>query len=260
MSIQYIKADPTGNITALVESFSGNLSPQQAAEKVFSADSSIEQLGFLSESPRGDIALTMAGGEFCGNACLCAAAVHLRRSGLDNAELSVDISGAEDCVAVKISRSGENEYSGNLEMPMPLGIEEIETPLGLLPLVRFPGISHLIVRGGCSPARAEELIAPLCTELGCEALGIMIYNEGKSSLLPLVYVPGALTLCWEHSCASGSSALGAWLAQRRGESTSLRLSQPGGTLGIHANFSDGSLRSLILEGSVSLSPVESLGI
>ena len=65
-------------------------------------------------------------------------------------------------------------------------------------------------------------------------------------LAPLVYVPEAGTLVWESSCASGTTAVGAYLAKRAGAPVKVPLKQPGGTLTI-AVSADGDL---LLEGTV----------
>lgn len=256
MELRYVKADPTGNITALVESFSPALSRSDAASAVFAADDTIEQLGFLSGCTGADIALAMAGGEFCGNACLSAAAYHLRRCGLGESRVSVAISGAESPVTVEIKSLGENEYTGRLDMPLPIAIGKVRG----MPLVRFPGICHAIAPASLSRAGAEALVMELCRELKAEAMGLMLYDAAAGSLSPLVYVPGADTLCWEHSCASGTSALGAWLSAESKHSQSLALRQRGGSLSISAEMEGGSLHRLILGGKVRLGTHEIIEI
>ena len=68
-------------------------------------------------------------------------------------------------------------------------------------------------------------------------------------LTPLVYVPASQTVFWENSCASGTTAAGAYLFRRNpGESLSLGLRQPGGRLEISAG-ADGRL---LLGGTVRL--------
>ena len=62
-----------------------------------------------------------------------------------------------------------------------------------------------------------------------------------------MYVPAAGTLCWEHSCASGTTAVGAYLAAKAGPA-SLSLKQPGGTLTVEADRSG----ELYLTGKVRL--------
>ena len=137
-------------------------------------------------------------------------------------------------------------------MPLPLGINSVDSPIGKLPIVRFPGISHVIVSSPLSHAQAEELIIPLCHALGPEALGLMLLDEESETMEPLVYVPGAGSMFWERSCASGTAAVGAYLAQREGRSLSLSLRQKGGNLSISAVYGGRGLEKLLLGGSVRL--------
>ena len=79
-----------------------------------------------------------------------------------------------------------------------------------------------------------------------DALGLMFVDRDRSALTPLVYVPAAGTLFWETSCASGTTAVGAWAAGQNcspgasGLPLTLSLKQPGGTLEITAE-QDGTL-------------------
>ncbi len=65
-------------------------------------------------------------------------------------------------------------------------------------------------------------------------------------MTPLVYVPGAGTLCWENSCASGTTAAAAWLARDSAEPFSVSLRQPGGVLEAAVSPSGGITLSLSL--------------
>ena len=67
------------------------------------------------------------------------------------------------------------------------------------------------------------------------ALGLMFLNRRENSMKPLVYVPAAGTLFWEASCASGTTAVGAFTAAETGRHVDLALMQPGGTLRIQAS-------------------------
>ena len=259
MELRYTKADPTGNITALVEAFPAELSPSAAAAAVFAADRSIEQLGFISEKEGADIALTMAGGEFCGNACLCAAAYHLRRRGLERERVRVAISGAEKPVAVEIEKR-DGGYVGTVDMPLPVSVSAVDTPEGSFPVVAFPGISHVIIPASIGRDKAESMIVSLCDRLGAEAVGIMLLDKDESSMTPLVYVPAADTLYWEHSCASGTAAVGAWKHGLSGGKISLALRQIGGVLSVAAEGEAGVLCSLRLGGCVGLGESEILKI
>ncbi|MBO5976464.1 MAG: hypothetical protein J6P94_04745 [Oscillospiraceae bacterium] len=253
MLINYVLADPTGNLTALVETPLDLPLRQHAAAALMGSKKEIEQLGFLAPpSKGGDIALSMAGGEFCGNACLSASAYFLRKNGLSGGSVGVEISGADGIVKVELEKLGENEYAGRVEMPLPLSCESVESPLGELKLMRFPGICHAIISTGISRSEAEKLIVPLCAKIGCEALGLMLLDEESRRLDPLVYVPGAESLFWERSCASGTTAVGAYLALREGKSLSVSLAQPGGTLSISAKHENGAVTKLLMGGKVIL--------
>ena len=101
------------------------------------------------------------------------------------------------------------------------------------------GIYHLIIEEG-SPffslmnekEKAEEAVRKWCGKVNAPGLGIMFVKptEAGCQLTPLVYIPGSDTLFWEHSCASGSSAVCVYIADKEGRRVSLRLSQPGGVL------------------------------
>lgn len=115
-----------------------------------------------------------------------------------------------------------------------------------LPVVRFPGIAHVIVEKAPDRERAGAVAPALCGFLKAEALGLMFLDAEDHSLTPLVYVPGAGTLYWENSCASGTSAAGAYLAEKAGAAVKLGLRQPGGVLTVEAE----PKRAPILSGRV----------
>ena len=95
---------------------------------------------------------------------------------------------------------------------------------------------------------AESLVRDWCRFLNADALGLMFLDLPAGRLTPLVYVPGADTLFWESSCASGTAAAGAWLASASRKPLTMSLRQPGGVLEITAS-PDGTL---LLKGTVSL--------
>jgi len=242
--------DPTGNVTALVESPVEAERQASVAAEIMRRHRRVEQLGFV-RFPEGEdvqVELRMAGGEFCGNASMCAAALYLlRRDASSDAEERVllRVSGAETPVEVLLRREAEG-FRAAVRMPRPLEIAEREFAFGSLrgklPLVRMQGISHVLI--GRESAffallrdrkAAESAVRELCAALGAECLGLM-FLEG-AALTPLVYVPGSGTVFWENSCASGSAAVGMALAARSGAGGELALRQPGGVLRV---VSDGA--------------------
>lgn len=255
MDYNYYLIDPTGNITILVE----NMVPIKAQPKVgrllMEKEPSCEQVGFISCNEldtESDITLRMAGGEFCGNATMSTAALYCKKNGIlegNDAKVRVRVLDSGALIPVVIT-CAEDSYFGKVTMPRPLFIGEeifkLDSREYKLPMVTVDGISHIVVMEDMSDEAAERAVRIWCHEKNLSGLGLMLVDKDNSSMRPLVYIKDADTLFWESSCASGTSAVGAYLAYRDGEDKSLSLKQPGGTLTIEAS-KDGEL---ILCGSV----------
>ncbi len=240
--------DPTGNITALVESAVAPAARAAAAARVMERFPQAEQVGFvrLPACEAAPVELCMAGGEFCGNASMSAAALSLMRRGLPRGgreTVSLRVAGVADAVEVSLRRETEDRFFAAVRMPSPLAFGEEDFAFralrGRIPVVRMEGIAHALIRPDSvffalredAPAAAEALKAQ-CAALGAEAMGWLFLEEEAPGLrfTPLVYVPLSGTVCWERSCASGSAAVAAALAEERGERVSLTLFEPGGVM------------------------------
>lgn len=244
--VRYALLDPTGNLTVLVESEVPPENQPSLAGRIMAREPDAEQAGFVSPCP-GGIAMRMAGGEFCGNATMSAAALFALDHGITDGVIPVAVSGQLDPVPVRVSALPDGSMRGEVSMPLPVSVGEEAFPDGASrPVVRFHGIAHVILETPLSRTDAETLAPVWCRALNAVSLGIMTLDRHAGTLLPLVFVPSAGTLCWENSCASGTSAVGAFLAAKEG-AVSLSLRQPGGTLRVDAE--EGRLR---LTGKVRL--------
>ena len=270
-NIEYYIFDPTGNITALVESYVPEADQPAAAAEIMNAEPSVEQVGFVSYADEAalsegnaPVSLRMAGGEFCGNATMCAAALFAVRSGLQSGAVPVKVSGASAPLTVKLEQQAAREFSAAVNMPPAKGIETLPVTEGaanaVLPIVKMEGISHIIVEPGSEWSRlkddkelAESCLRQWCSETGAECLGIMFLGEkftaAERSLTPLVYVPGADTMFWENSCASGSTAAGMYLAAKAGTPVDVTFDEPAGQLRVESDPDSGKT---ILHGSAIL--------
>lgn len=269
----YYLLSPTGNITVLAEKpdcMESMAELPTIAAALIGLEPSAEQVGFLSDgNEEADICLTMAGGEFCGNAALSAAAVYVWKNGLcgENGEcvsVKVRVAGTDAPVNVLIGKQKDREYSGAVGMPSAqrVLIRTLDWN-GMrysLPSVDFQGITHMI----CEPdswdlfsdkEAVEQAVKCWCGELGVDALGIMRADYEHCSLVPLVYVKSAGTLFWESSCASGTCAAGVYYAERHGRKAELSFDEPAGKLSVEA-FPDGKVTlcgKVILQEIVSVS-------
>lgn len=262
--MRYSILNPTGNITALVEEDLPLEEQPQVAELIMERHPNVEQVGFVCFTPADDVQvhLRMAGGEFCGNATMCAAALFVDATATNTTKVRLDVSGAKDPVDVGICPISANKYGTSIAMPSPVDIctanVELNNAEVALPVVHMEGISHAIVED-TSPAfclkqqqtMAEIAVSQLCTTLNADGLGLMFLNaKGPAyELTPLVYVPGSNTVFWENSCASGSAAVGAYLSYCKHSPMNVTLSEPGGELRVE---SDWSARRITLHGSVIL--------
>lgn len=271
--LRYCILDPTGNITALVESDVEVGRQPSVGVALMRRHPEVEQVGFVRRAPEGDVVqaeLRMAGGEFCGNATMSAAVLHLLRSmpGQDAAtSVWMRVSGASQPVEVRLEPAGDLRYRAAVCMPAALGIDEMAFSYGqadgLLPVVRMEGISHIVIDQDSAffwlrddRAAAQQAVRSWCADLGADGLGLM-FLEGQGPELhmtPLVYIPGGDTMFWENSCASGSSAVGMCLAEREGAAVDVCLREPGGVLRVVSEPGGGTTW---LHGSVRL--VEQLG-
>ena len=111
--------DPTGNITALVESAVEPEAQPSAAARIMARFPAVEQVGFVCLPEREDepVALRMAGGEFCGNATMCAAAWYAERARLSEGTIVVATSGASKPVEVRVERLVGRTYAAAVHMP-----------------------------------------------------------------------------------------------------------------------------------------------
>ena len=238
MNLDYVFLDPTGNMTILVETPVPAASQPFCAAALLAAEPTAEQVGFLSPGRTVcDTALRMAGGEFCGNATMSAAALFCEKTGR-RGTVRVRVSGVVDPVEVEVTPDQDGGFACTVEMPPVLGQETVSLRFGgqefRLPLVRCEGISHLIVTQPMERDFAEAAVKCWCGELGADGLGLVLLDETANTLTPLVYVPCGDTMYWEQSCASGTAAVGAYLAETTLKSVSAEFAEPGGSLGVTA--------------------------
>lgn len=263
MELQFIKTSPTENMTLLIETPVPREQHLEIAEKMIAyGNVYAEQAGYIEqpENPAAEKRLQMMAGEFCGNASLSLAAVLAEEKGLcvgEEAEIILEVSGADSLVNCRMKKE-EKGYSGRVAMPLPKAIEyrifHLEGETCELAVVVFEGISHIIVPAalwGEAGVKKAELAAVEWADKMPAAFGILLFDEAKGELRPLVSVQG-VTLIWERGCGSGTCAIGAYLAEKEGKSLSISLKQPGGIMGTEVAYANGTFESLHITGKVSI--------
>ncbi|MBR3226409.1 MAG: hypothetical protein IKF78_13910 [Atopobiaceae bacterium] len=262
--MRYHIFDPTGNITALVSDSVSPESQPRIAARIMELHPEVEQVGFVrspgtspSDSSPGtdaDLSLRMAGGEFCGNATMCAAVYYAMRQNVCPSSVSLIVSGATSPLEVLLHETDEGLYATSVHMPPVLEIKTIRLTHGnsqdMLPIVCMEGISHVVI---CKDSPlfellhnrndAEHAVRAWCEQVGAEGLGIqfLVATSGAHLLTPLVYVPASNTTYWENSCASGSAAVAAYLGMQAQTPVDVTLREPGGTIRVLADYPANSI-------------------
>ncbi len=251
--------DPTKNITLLVSTPVPRAQQSAVAAELIRLRPEVEQVGFLEKpaSPDARLQLQMMGGEFCGNASMAAAAYLSDQEQLQPGQSTIyrlEVSGADELVTCRLERR-IHRCRVNVSMPLPERVGTVQLPLRgrffSVPAVWFPGIVHCIVPDHfLTRGQAEEAIRPLCASLGAQACGILLFSEATTTFTPLVYVASTDTAVWESGCGSGTAALGAYLALRRGADSSTPLHQPGGLITAAAEVCNKRITGLVIIGKV----------
>ena len=259
MVLRYTVVDPTKNITLLVTTpVSRALQPQTAAW-LLRREKDAEQVGFLETSDTAPARLQMMGGEFCGNATMGLGAWLCRRDRLPHGvthDFLLEISGADALVpcAVTPVRYG---YLATVELPLPEKMEQRTFPTAAgdvnLTVVFLPGICHIIAPAGTVAREdAEELLRRWSADLPGEAVGLILLDEERTAIDPLVYVKPTDTAVWERGCGSGSAAVACYLTVRRGAAQCLSIRQQGGTIAAVTAWDGQCVTQLHITGSVAL--------
>ena len=257
--MRYSILDPTGNITALVEDAVPAKDQPAVAAQIMERHPNVEQVGFVrfeaSSWGGQDVqaSLRMAGGEFCGNASMCAASLYAVRTGWAGHAVWLGVCGASEAVRVTLSGDEREGFETSIQMPeaRSVRLERLvwQRVAGEVPVVHLEGISHAVLEP-CSPffglrrepSEAERAVREWCACLGADGLGLMFVEDGawaQKSLTPLVYVPGSDTVFWEHSCASGSAAVGMYYLAQTKMPVDLHLREPGGMLRVEGDVASG---------------------
>ena len=243
MTINYCIFNPTGNITALVETKVEPAKQPAIADEIMRVHPQVEQVGFVYFVPGRPVPalLRMAGGEFCGNATMSAAALYLMRSGEETDSVRVTVSGVSKPIAVHLEKT---------EPALEIGIKKLKSEVAdaSMTVVRMEGISHIVIEKSSElyalkddRENAEKLLRDWSECLDAECLGIMfLEGDGASwSLTPLVYVRDVGTVFWENACASGTAAVGMYMAGKLESAVDMTLDEPGGRLSVSCDPESG---------------------
>ena len=243
--------DPAGNVTAIVCSDVPAAERARVAAQILRLpELGIEQVAFLT-APRsgGEIRLEMMGGEFCGNALRCAGFYQALRTGAQSKScVFAEISGADGAQPVMADTA---EGTASTVMPLPLSVQPAGWADVQATRVTFAGITHFVI--DC--AQPDEALVQRAIDLAPEAsaVGAIFLDRAHGSIKPVVFVRETASCVAENSCASGSVATAVVLTADFADGiTEIGIGQPGGTLEVGVQRTDGAVTGLSIGGAVRL--------
>ena len=243
--------DPAGNVTAIVCSDVPAAERARVAAQILRLpELGIEQVAFLT-APRsgGEIRLEMMGGEFCGNALRCAGFYQALRNGAQGKScVFAEISGADGVQPVMADTA---EGTASTVMPLPLSVQPAGWADVQAARVTFAGITHFVI--DC--AQPDETLVQRAIDLAPEAsaVGAIFLDRAHGSIKPVVFVRETASCVAENSCASGSVATAVVLTADFADGiTEIGIGQPGGTLEVGVQRTDGAVTGLSIGGAVRL--------
>jgi diaminopimelate epimerase len=167
----------------------------------------VEQVGFLVPA---DGHFEMGGGEFCGNATRCAAALFslLQR----RARLSFTVSGFSGTVEAEVAQLDDRRFDVRCVFPgLQVERRTVVAAGRAATLVDLGGIVHVVVEGAF-PAAYAALHRRVTEELSLgdrDAVGVLWIRQGRQAVTmePVVWVRSVDTFVHEASCGSGAIAV-----------------------------------------------------
>ncbi|MEW9698642.1 diaminopimelate epimerase [Paenibacillus sp. SI8] len=263
--IEFVKCNPTQNMTILVKTNHPAEEYQHIAAKMMSYDSVYaEQVGFIEKPIKyeADAHLQMAGGEFCGNACMALAALVASEKEIHPHELMevvIEASGTDQLVRCQVKKDKEL-YVCQLAMPVPTKIEQktikYEGDDLNLVIVRYDDFFHIVIEvdhfDETVRKRSQTLAKLLGVTSGANLIGILLFKSTTNELAPLIFVPLVDSMIWERGCGSGTASLGAYLSWKNKGAVAVPIRQPGGTIHVTADCYEDKVTSLKIEGSVGI--------
>lgn len=243
--------DPAGNVTAIVSSDVPAAERARVAAQILRLpELGIEQVAFLT-APRsgGEIRLEMMGGEFCGNALRCAGFYQALRNGTQGKScVFAEISGADGVQPVMADTA---EGTASTVMPLPLSVQPAGWADVQAARVTFAGITHFVI--DCAQPDETLVQRAIAAAPEASAVGAIFLDRAHGSIKPVVFVRETASCVAENSCASGSVATAVVLTADFADGiTEIGIGQPGGTLEVGVQRTDGAVTGLSIGGAVRL--------
>lgn len=237
--IEFSKYNPSGNMTILVHSKHDASEYASIANQLMAATHvCCEQVGFIESTQNddgNDFQLVMSGNEFCGNATM-SYIHHLQESHLlKDQQFKVKVSGCSDLVQCAIH---DCQY---YEVQMPQAHRVVPTTINMgnhswkaIEII-YETYVHYVIPVKQVTTEIQHLVEAFVREQQWshkyKTVGMMLFDEQRQFLQPLIYIPEIQSLIWENSCGSGTASIGVFNNYQRNDACKdFTVHQPGGSI------------------------------
>ncbi len=238
--IPFYKLSPGGNTTLLVPASAVPAHKRSAVarELMDPLHLGAEQVGFI-DLENGPPSLEMMGGEFCGNACRCLAALVVMLAGksAENWPVlgSLRSSGADVPVTWRVRPCTGHALALDAAVCIDLAGAALTRPEAGVIRADLPGIVHILLDESLHPLPADPTSEAalwrkkleLEDQPGVGCIRHAPLSHPEQYITPLVWVRATNSSCPETACGSGSLALALALHAENGQG-SVRIRQPSG--------------------------------
>lgn len=244
MKVNYKIYNPAGNITALVIGDNYTLEERRKInDEIMRKDSSIEQVGFVSMKEKR---LTMAGGEFCGNATRSAILYYQMKE-------SESIKINNQCI------KGGIEDKNLVWCALPVNNYKLNIIDRDIYEVVLEGITIVVISENLSKVYLSKDIKSEAKKIinkyniyDNDAIGVMFLEKNKNlKINPVVWVKSIDTLFLENACGSGTIAISILKTVLEPHCNRYTIEQPSGEiLETKIKSENGMVTKVILSGKI----------
>ncbi|MEB7384631.1 histidine racemase CntK [Staphylococcus xylosus] len=214
--IEFSKYNPSGNMTILVHSQHDSRDYANIANQLMTTSHvCCEQVGFI-ESTNTDFNrnchLVMSGNEFCGNATMSYIHYLQESNILQKHQCAIKVSGCTELVQCEVHSNQHYEVS----MPQAQHVSPVKLNINqqqwhAIEIV-YESYVHFVVPVTEVTTelqhQVEQFVRQQTWSNKYKTIGIMLFDEQRQFLKPLIFIPEIQSLVWENSCGSGTASIG----------------------------------------------------
>ncbi|RTX74083.1 histidine racemase CntK [Mammaliicoccus sciuri] len=260
--VEFSKYNPAGNMTILVHSKHNCNDYSKIAKQLMMYNHvCCEQVGFIESDmdKSGDYHLVMSGNEFCGNATMSYIRYLEDHDLLETNDFQIKVSGCNDLVKCAVHKKKDNSRYYEVGMPKAERVSRVHlsmfaNDIETYEIVYDSYIHYMILVDEITcdlQKQIEDFIHKQEWLPKYKTIGMMLFDESRQFLKPLIYIREVQSLIWENSCGSGTASIGIFYnTVREQKCKDFIVYQPGGKILVTTKKCDELNYEISIKGKV----------